>query len=75
MINPMKPQPIAEALPGIPPDRVVESYRSRKLEAVAVKRNSSAPQLTSCPQPIRELRQLPPSRAARDRGAVTTCYR
>jgi len=35
MMNPMEPEPIAEALSGIPPDRVVESYHSRKLEALS----------------------------------------
>jgi hypothetical protein len=35
MMNPMEPEPIAEALSGIPPDRVVESYYSRKLEALS----------------------------------------
>ena len=34
-MNPMEPEPIAEALSGIPPDRVVESYHSRKLEALS----------------------------------------
>jgi len=34
-MNRMEPEPIAEVLSGIPPDRVVESYHSRKLEALS----------------------------------------
>src|ERR1039457_2031851 len=35
MMNPVEPEPIAEILSGMPPDQVVESYRSRKLEALS----------------------------------------
>jgi hypothetical protein len=35
MMNPMESEPIAEALSGIPPDRVVVSFHSRKLEALS----------------------------------------
>src|SRR5216684_5246282 len=35
MMNPMEPEPNAEILSGMPPDRVVESYHARKVEALS----------------------------------------